>query len=118
MKGIFVKDLRIVNRKLSDCVLVDNLGFCFLAQPNNGIPIIPFYNNQKDTELKDLLQLLKKLIEYDDVRVPLRKKFFFNNYNKESAKQPKAVFMENFEEWLIYLFNNIFDFFLWWLSII
>jgi CTD small phosphatase-like protein 2 len=48
-----VKDLRIFkNRNLKDIILVDNAGYSFGFQINNGIPIIPFYNNKKDRELK------------------------------------------------------------------
>jgi CTD small phosphatase-like protein 2 len=38
-----VKDLRIINRNLSDMVLVDNAAYSYAFQLENGIPILPFY---------------------------------------------------------------------------
>jgi TFIIF-interacting CTD phosphatase-like protein len=37
--GSFVKDLTVINRELSRCVLVDNNAFSFLFQLGNGIPV-------------------------------------------------------------------------------
>ena len=54
-KGFYIKDLRVVNRNLSDVVIVDNSAFSFLLQPENGLPIIPFYHYSKDRELLSLL---------------------------------------------------------------
>ena len=54
-KGFFLKDLRLINRPLEHVAIVDNLSLSFLPQLTNGIPIVPFYNNSKDEELKDLL---------------------------------------------------------------
>ena len=47
-KGYYLKDLRVVNRKLHEAVLVDNSPYCHLLQPENGIPIAPFYHFNKD----------------------------------------------------------------------
>ena len=52
------KDLRIINRELKDMILVDNSINCFYNQLENGIPILPFYNNKEDSELKDLLEYI------------------------------------------------------------
>ena len=42
-KGIFVKDLRILqNRQLKDIIIVDNSIISFAFQMENGIPILPF----------------------------------------------------------------------------
>jgi len=50
--GVYVKDLRIIkNRSLKDLVIVDNAVYSFGFQLDNGIPIIPFYNNPEDEEL-------------------------------------------------------------------
>ena len=48
----FIKDLRKLNRDLSQTVLLDNSIYCFWYQINNGIPIVS-YNKEKrdDTEL-------------------------------------------------------------------
>lgn len=59
-QGIFIKDLRVIgNRDLKDVLLVDNASYSFGYQLDNGIPIIPFYNDKSDKELLHLMQYLK-----------------------------------------------------------
>lgn len=48
---IFVKDLRVLGRKLSNVVLVDNAPYSYLMQLDNAIPIIPYYRGKDDEEL-------------------------------------------------------------------
>ena len=75
-QGIFIKDLRMIgNRALKDVLLVDNASYSFGYQLDNGIPIIPFYNDKKDKELLHLVQYLKWVIDADDVRDQNRKAF-------------------------------------------
>lgn len=46
-EGIYIKDLRIfANRNIDDIVIVDNAVYSFGYQIENGIPIIPFYDNK------------------------------------------------------------------------
>ena len=35
-------------------ILIDNAPYSYFFQMSNGIPILPFYNSQADTELKSL----------------------------------------------------------------
>lgn len=45
-----IKDLRVIaGRDLKDVVLVDNAAYSFGFQLDNGIPIIPYYDNKNDT---------------------------------------------------------------------
>jgi CTD small phosphatase-like protein 2 len=47
---MYIKDLRIFsNRDISKIVLVDNAAHSFYFQLANGIPIVPYYFNKKDT---------------------------------------------------------------------
>lgn len=67
----FIKDLRVIgNRSLKRMVLIDNNCLSFALNINNGIPILPFYDNPKDEELKHLSYYLKCLTEaeVEDVR--------------------------------------------------
>lgn len=75
-EGYYVKDLRIINDlDLKNVVLVDNSVFSFAYQLDNGIPIIPFYNDANDEELCHLIFYLETLAEVDDVRESNRKAF-------------------------------------------
>jgi CTD small phosphatase-like protein 2 len=67
--GVYVKDLRVIaNRNLSDMLLVDNAAYSFGFQLDNGIPIIPFYDNKSDMELKFLTNYLKNIYNNRDLR--------------------------------------------------
>lgn len=49
-----IKDLKIFKeRDLKDIVIVDNSATCFMNNLDNGVPIIPFFDNQEDTQLLD-----------------------------------------------------------------
>ena len=63
------------NRDLSDIVLVDNAVYSFGFQLSNGIPIIPFYNNQEDEELLHLINYLNTLSCFEDMRKQNEKAF-------------------------------------------
>jgi len=50
-----IKDLRIIgNRDLKDMILVDNSALSFAFNVNNGIPILPFFDDLADEELRHL----------------------------------------------------------------
>lgn len=46
--GMYIKDLSIFNRNLNNVVLVDNAAYSYFNQLDNGIPIIPYYHDDKD----------------------------------------------------------------------
>lgn len=53
-EGLYIKDLRILNRDISKVVMVDNAVYSFAFQLDNGIPILHFYDDSEDAELKGL----------------------------------------------------------------
>jgi CTD small phosphatase-like protein 2 len=66
---LYVKDLRIFqNVPLTDIVLVDNSLYSFAFQLDNGIPIIPFYDEPNDQEMTHLIFYLSCLRDCPDVR--------------------------------------------------
>ncbi|KRX07565.1 HAD-like domain [Pseudocohnilembus persalinus] len=81
-QGVYIKDLRIfADRKLEDLVLVDNAAYSFSFQVDNGIPIIPFYHHKEDMELVSLMNLLKPIKNFKDVREYLKGIFKFKMFN-------------------------------------
>jgi len=77
-----VKDLRIfINRKIENLIMVDNSAYVFGLNIDNGIPIIPFYDDPRDDELQLLENYLMKLIS-NDVRTTNRSSFRLNEYLK------------------------------------
>lgn len=67
---IYVKDLRIFKGiDLSDIVIIDNSVLSFAFQLDNGIPILPYYDNKDDNELLILINYLHHLSKVNDIRV-------------------------------------------------
>lgn len=58
----------MINRELSQTVLVDNAAYSYAFQVDNGIPIIPYYEGKHDYELKALQSYIEKLALLKDVR--------------------------------------------------
>ncbi len=75
-EGIYIKDLRIFgNRSFEDITLVDNAAYSFGFQVENGIPVIPYYDNKEDLELLHLTNYLKTIYNCKDIREPNRNTF-------------------------------------------
>jgi CTD small phosphatase-like protein 2 len=77
-----VKDLRVLNRDLSQTVIIDNAAYSFAFQIDNGIPIIPYYEGKIDFELKALQAYLESMIFCKDVRELNRTTFSLYRYNE------------------------------------
>lgn len=43
-----MKDLRVIDRDLKKLLLVDNAAYSYCFQLDNGVPIVPFYDNKVD----------------------------------------------------------------------
>lgn len=63
--------------RFEDILLVDNLASAYADQPENGIPILPYYGvtTQDDQELQLLTSFLLRISDQKDVREALRKNF-------------------------------------------
>ncbi len=82
----------MINRPLSDLLLVDNAMYSYYYQMDNGVPILPFYNDPEDTELRRLAAFLFKLERVQDMRVHLRKEFKLDLYDLYS--NPETLIRE------------------------
>ena len=65
----YVKDLDTLNEyyNLKDVVLIDNSVLSFAYHLNNGIPIVPFIEQQNDTQLLMLAYYLVSIANFDDL---------------------------------------------------
>lgn len=80
-EGLYIKDLRILqNRDLKDVLIVDNAAYSFGFQIENGIPILPFYKDKNDNELKNLTNYLLILKDSNDIREINGEVFKMNKY--------------------------------------
>ena len=75
VEGNFLKDLNVLGRDLSKCVLVDNSPHAFGYQVDNGVPIESWFEDPKDTELLKLERFLRTLHSVKDIRTVIRKTF-------------------------------------------
>lgn len=60
---LFAKDLSRLGRDLDRTLIIDNVQENFMLQPNNGIFILPWYEDQHDTSLFTLTPLLEELVQ-------------------------------------------------------
>ena len=97
-EGVHIKDLRVIgNRDLKDMILIDNAAYSFGFQIENGIPIIPFYDNKDDQELRHLIPYLKFLSSVEDLREINKQTFklhMFGHYDTPEAVLERLILSE------------------------
>lgn len=71
---LIIKDLSKLGRPIEKTIIVDNLAENFILQKDNGIFIETWLEDPSDTQLRDMIPLLKQIVvkEVKDVRVTLR----------------------------------------------
>jgi len=67
-KNNFLKNLYLIQNDMSSIFIIDDSPAKFGMQPNNGIPIKPWYDDPDDNELINLIPLLNQLLNANDVR--------------------------------------------------
>ena len=69
INGIFIKELKRLNRNIKDIIIVDNSPSSYAFNPQNGIPIKSWFDDRKDNELEKLEPFLQFLSKVDDVKL-------------------------------------------------
>ena len=102
----YVKDLDIFDESydLKDIVIVDNSVLSFIYHLENGIPIVPYYNEDKDGSLYVVGLYLMHIYKENDLREANKKYINLNSFLKE-AKERKAQ-NDTIEEESINVENN------------
>ena len=95
----YVKDLEILNEKynLKDIVIVDNSVLSFAYHLHNGIPIVPYYDEDKDSSLYVVGLYLMHIFKQDDLREENKKYINLDSFLEE-AKKLKEDSLEESEE--------------------
>ncbi|KAM5587779.1 hypothetical protein ABKV19_006296 [Rosa sericea] len=73
--GSYTKDLTVLGVDLAKVAIIDNTPQVFRLQVNNGIPIKSWFDDPSDSALISLLPFLETLVNADDVRPIIAKKF-------------------------------------------
>ena len=69
----FVKDLKRLGRDLKDIIIVDNSPISYALNPDNGLPILSWFDDRDDRELYHLTPILEFLADIPDVREYIKK---------------------------------------------
>ncbi|XP_010916072.1 uncharacterized protein [Elaeis guineensis] len=73
--GSYTKDLTILGVDLAKVAIIDNSPQVFQLQVNNGIPIKSWFDDPSDHALISLIPFLETLVDAEDVRPIIAKKF-------------------------------------------
>ena len=94
INGIFVKDLKRLNRDLKNVIIVDNSPLSYAFNHENGFPITSWYDDKNDTELIDIIPILEFLSRVNDVRKIISR---FVDNNEVSFEKIAEILRENEE---------------------
>ena len=91
----YIKDLSVFKDiDLKDMIIIDNSVVSFTFNLDNGLPILPYYNSNKDNELLCCAYYLISIFDYDDLRdankkfvklQDIKKKAIENSYIEEES---------------------------------
>jgi CTD small phosphatase-like protein 2 len=95
---LFVKDLRILGRKMENVVLVDNAPYSYMMQLNNGIPILNYIKGKDDDQLVKLEPYLMGLLDVEDVRTVNASIFRLTEYHRYDSYD--KLIQELYGKWL------------------
>ena len=93
INGIFIKDLKRLNRNLKDVIIVDNSPLAFAFDSENGLPIKTWYDDPDDIELMKIEPLILFLSKTNDVR-PFIERFVDDN---EILYREAMAFIKRYE---------------------
>ena len=57
MNGVFTKDMSKIGRSAKDAMILDNSPAAYMLMPEQAIPIVSWYDDPRDTQLRDLIPL-------------------------------------------------------------
>ena len=85
-KNQFIKDFRIITNnvvKKENILMIDNKIISFAYNLFQGIPILPYYSDPQDTELRDIVPFL---IHLSSFRVDIKEEIY-RRYNYNEIRQ-------------------------------
>jgi hypothetical protein len=84
--GSYFKDLSLLNRNLSNLIMIDNISFNFEGFEYNGLPINEYWGHQNDQQLNKLLNILHDILcstsaPNEDIRRTLHRLAFLYDFS-------------------------------------
>lgn len=88
-EGHYVKDLSLLNRDVSQCIIVDNSQMSYSFHPENAIDCFSYIDDPKDVELWEIADFLESIKGVKDVRYFCRtwKEWCRNNAHSSAPKR-------------------------------
>ena len=92
----YVKDLDIFNEyyDLKDIVIIDNSVLSFAYHLHNGIPIVPYYEEDKDGSLYVVGLYLNYIFNENDLREANKQKINLDSFLEEAKKNKEERYIE------------------------
>ena len=82
-KSLFLKDLSIFGKPMSQIIIIDNCLFSFAHYLDNGVLITSYYEDEEDLDLLSIIEFLKSsILESTDVRYVIKNTFEFSSMFK------------------------------------
>ena len=98
-KTFYIKDMNIFEGfDLKDILIVDNSVMSFAYDLDNGIPILPYYDAEKDYELLFVGYYFESLFHCDDLRVINKHYMKLDYYLNQAIEEYKREIEEEEEE--------------------
>ena len=93
----YVKDLDIFDEfyDLKDIVIIDNSVLSFIYHLENGIPIVPYYNEDKDDALYVVGLYLIHIYNEDDLRISNKKNINLESFLNEAKLRKEQNSVQN-----------------------
>jgi len=83
----FVKDLQRLGRDIKNIIIVDNSPVSYALHPENGLPILTWFEDKSDRELYKITPILQFLSSVPDVREYIPKFVENNTINYDKANE-------------------------------
>jgi len=68
VNGVFVKDMGQLGRPSKDAVIIDNSPTSYMLQPEQGLPILSWYDDPHDKALIEYIPILIEMSKISDMR--------------------------------------------------
>ena len=98
LNGIYIKELKQLNRDLNDIIILDNSPLAYSFDNDNGLPIKAWYEDRNDNELDKIYTILEFLSKVKDVRNYIKKFVNNNEIDFDVANEIIKVYKENLKE--------------------
>ena len=87
VNGVFTKDMSQIGRNSKDAIIIDNSPTSYMLQPEQGLPILSWYDDPHDRALFDYIPVLAEMSKMNDMRDGIRGFVRNNTFTCSYAQQ-------------------------------